>query len=93
MVLGMLPRHPLRPLLVAALAATGLCAATSAAHAADATVAKVEYPGVQHLHYKYGPIQITPGQNTIRERPFSTSIAGMTCTGLSRFRGARAGGS
>src|SRR5215212_8667416 len=23
------------------------------------------YPGLQHLHYKYGPIDIVPGQNTI----------------------------
>ncbi|HEX4718364.1 MAG TPA: hypothetical protein VH300_07535 [Thermoleophilaceae bacterium] len=24
-----------------------------------------DYPGIQHLHFKYGPIVITPGQNTI----------------------------
>src|SRR4051812_666393 len=24
-----------------------------------------DYPGIQHLHFKYGPIDITPGQNTI----------------------------
>jgi hypothetical protein len=23
------------------------------------------YPGLQHLHYEYGPIDIVPGQNTI----------------------------
>src|SRR4051794_1949034 len=62
-------RLPLRPVLATALAATGLCAATSAAHAADATVAHVKYAGVQHLHYEYGPIQITPGQNTIVYKP------------------------
>src|SRR3954468_4595191 len=28
-------------------------------------VGHVDYAGVQHLHYRYGPIQITPGQNTI----------------------------
>src|SRR5436190_247496 len=25
----------------------------------------VTYPGIQHLHYEYGPIDIVPGQNTI----------------------------
>jgi plastocyanin len=24
-----------------------------------------DYPGIQHLHFKYGPIDIAPGQNTI----------------------------
>ncbi|HEX4733265.1 MAG TPA: hypothetical protein VH247_02540 [Thermoleophilaceae bacterium] len=24
-----------------------------------------DYPGIQHLHFKYGPINIVPGQNTI----------------------------
>ena len=24
-----------------------------------------DYPGIQHLHFKYGPIAIAPGQNTI----------------------------
>ena len=24
-----------------------------------------DYPGMQHLHFKYGPINIAPGQNTI----------------------------
>ncbi|HYZ27759.1 MAG TPA: hypothetical protein VE570_01790 [Thermoleophilaceae bacterium] len=24
-----------------------------------------DYPGIQHLHYRYGPIDISPGQNTI----------------------------
>jgi len=27
-----------------------------------------EYPGVQHLQFKYGPIDIAPGQNTIEAR-------------------------
>jgi plastocyanin len=27
------------------------------------------YDGVQHLHYEYGPIAITPGQNTIEIHP------------------------
>jgi plastocyanin len=29
------------------------------------------YPGIQHLHYEYGPIPIEPGQNTIDARPTS----------------------
>src|SRR3954463_2151400 len=24
-----------------------------------------QYPGLQHLHYEYGPVSIVPGQNTI----------------------------
>src|SRR4051794_40999849 len=32
-------------------------------------VGHVDYDGVQHLHYRYGPIQITPGQNTILFKP------------------------
>jgi plastocyanin len=28
-------------------------------------IAPVEYPGVQHLHFRYGPIAIEPGQNSI----------------------------
>ncbi|HEY3186932.1 MAG TPA: hypothetical protein VGJ70_05635 [Solirubrobacteraceae bacterium] len=50
--------------------AAGLVAVPcTAAQAADGVVAPVDYPGVQHLHYRYGPIQITPGQNTIVYRP------------------------
>src|SRR4051794_6110726 len=30
-----------------------------------------DYPGIQHLHFKYGPIDITPGQNTIEAFPNS----------------------
>jgi plastocyanin len=36
------------------------------AHISDAQIAQpADYPGIQHLHYSYGPIDITPGQNTI----------------------------
>ncbi|MEA2177034.1 MAG: hypothetical protein QOG77_331, partial [Solirubrobacteraceae bacterium] len=35
---------------------------------ADA-IAHVDYPGVQHEHYRYGPIQIHPGQNPIVYKP------------------------
>jgi|SRR5215211_4823761 len=30
---------------------------------ADGDVAPIAYPGVQHQRYRYGPIQINPGQN------------------------------
>jgi hypothetical protein len=57
-------------LLAAAACTTALAAfAASSALAADQTVAPVDYPGVQHLHYRYGPITITPGQNTIVYKP------------------------
>jgi hypothetical protein len=36
---------------------------------ADGDVAPVEYAGVQHQHYRYGPIQIHPGQNPIVYKP------------------------
>jgi plastocyanin len=32
-------------------------------------IQQVDYPGVQHLHYEYGPIPITPGQNNIEAFP------------------------
>ena len=38
-------------------------AATSAADTPD--VAHVDYPGVQHLKFRYGPVAIKPGQNNI----------------------------
>ena len=31
----------------------------------DRMIKRVDYAGVQHLHYEYGPIDIVPGQNTI----------------------------
>src|SRR2546421_100655 len=45
-------------LLAAATCAAALLA-VPAAQAADHTVAPVSYPGVQHLHYRYGPKTIT----------------------------------
>jgi hypothetical protein len=32
-------------------------------------VASVDYPGIQHQRYRYGPIQIHPGQNPIVYKP------------------------
>jgi plastocyanin len=50
------------PLLIALVTAVLVPAA---AQAAEQKIAAVDYPGIQHLHYQYGPIDITPGQNTI----------------------------
>jgi hypothetical protein len=72
-------RHPSTARLLALLAAlTALLAigATTANAApgkplpgADITTKKfataASYPGLQHLHYEYGPVDIVPGQNTI----------------------------
>jgi hypothetical protein len=58
-----------RVFLVALVATIVAAVPVAAAQAADGVVAHVDYPGVQHLHYRYGPIQITPGQNTIVYRP------------------------
>jgi plastocyanin len=64
------------------LVAVGVAFAVMAATASSALAAKLpganiamksftqaaDYPGIQHLHYEYGPISITPGQNTIEIR-------------------------
>src|SRR3954469_11008876 len=63
---------PLLALLAALVC--GLAASASTAGAAGLPGAKVStakyaqpatYPGIQHLHYEFGPINIVPGQNTI----------------------------
>jgi plastocyanin len=70
-----MPR-PLRKTLPALAAALlfALLASVSTASAAALPGAKVsatqfsqpaDYPGIQHLHYEFGPIDIVPGQNTI----------------------------
>jgi hypothetical protein len=70
-------RFTFRRLLAAAILAGALAA--PAAHAESLPGAHVsadpqtfqkaaDYPGIQHLHYKYGPIDISPGQNTIEAR-------------------------
>jgi plastocyanin len=55
-----------------------LAACTSTAGAAALPGAKIStqhfaqaatYPGLEHKHYEYGPINIVPGQNTIDFRP------------------------
>ena len=59
----------------AATASTGAAASPATggdAHAPAAVngaVAAVDYPGIQHQHYRYGPIQIHPGQNPIVYKP------------------------
>src|SRR3954467_8940142 len=67
--------RPLHKTLLALLAALLLVLAASTSTAAAALPgAKVStqqfaqpatYPGIQHLHYEFGPIDIVPGQNTI----------------------------
>jgi len=44
-------------------------APVAGAQEAKGIVAHVDYPGVQHQHYRYGPILIRPGQNPIVFRP------------------------
>src|SRR4051812_32582006 len=71
----LMPRPLLKPVL-AVLGALLLALAASASTAAAAPLpgAKIStakyaqpatYPGIQHLHYEFGPIDIVPGQNTI----------------------------
>jgi hypothetical protein len=68
--------HPLsrKPVLtlLACLVACGLSASSAVAAqlpgahiSAKAFAPSATYPGLQHLHYEYGPIAIDPGQNTI----------------------------
>ncbi|QEC47342.1 hypothetical protein FSW04_06935 [Baekduia soli] len=74
----MLPR-PLRAGIVALSAALIVLAAATVPASAAAlpgahisavqVVPSADYPGLQHLTYLYGPIRITPGQNTIEARP------------------------
>jgi plastocyanin len=62
-------------LAIAALALLLMCPASHAASLPGAHVSATElaqpadYPGVEHLYYEYGPIDITPGQNTIEVKP------------------------
>jgi plastocyanin len=52
--------------LAVALAACAPAAALPGAHiSATQVIPDVDYPGIQHLHYRYGPLAIVPGQNTI----------------------------
>ncbi len=50
-------------------AAAQLPGAHIAAKAATDYAPAATYTGVQHLHYEYGPIAISPGQNTIEVAP------------------------
>jgi plastocyanin len=67
------PSSPARALtaLLALFAFTALCGSASAAAlpgahiSATKIVPSATYPGQQHLSYLYGPIKLTPGQNTI----------------------------
>jgi plastocyanin len=58
------PAVPLRRPLILAV----LCACLAGALAAPA-MATTTGPGVQHLHYRFGPLHIAPGQNTINIKP------------------------
>jgi hypothetical protein len=64
---------PAEPAATTAAAPAGTAPATAppvagAEPVAD-VVAAVDYPGVEHQHYRYGPIEIQPGQNPIVFRP------------------------
>ena len=73
----MRPLSPARlAALVAVLATALLTVGAAAAQAAGKPLPgahisakefspSADYPGLQHLHYEYGPISIVPGQNTI----------------------------
>jgi plastocyanin len=55
-----------RPLLAVVLCALAVAVLLPASAGAATEYAQpVDYPGLQHLTYKFGPIDVTPGQNTI----------------------------
>src|SRR4051812_16431301 len=62
---------PARLLLLAALAVALMAAPAGAASLPGAGISDTQlvkpatYPGVQHLHYEFGPVKVNPGQNTI----------------------------
>jgi hypothetical protein len=98
--MGPVAHHHLRlavaPLLLAALLSTGCGGPSPATSPAAATprpsattvgkgeVAPVAYAGVEHQHYRYGPITIRPGQNPIVFEPNTQkpSVAGY----ITRFK-------
>jgi plastocyanin len=70
----MLVSSPKAVLTLLAVLVTALAASASSASAGTLPGAHISekkyapsatYPGLQHLHYEYGPISIVPGQNTI----------------------------
>ena len=66
---------PIRAVLAALVCLVALPASASAlpgnriSAKPSAMIQRVDYPGMQRLHYEYGPIAITPGQNTIEIAP------------------------
>jgi hypothetical protein len=71
---GTRPRRVLRALVLMGALALAMAAGTSHAAAADCppiadkpgAIPHVDYQGVQHLTYCYGPVDVKPGQNIIR---------------------------
>jgi len=60
---------PLRRAVLAVLAALCLFAAAPSGASGERYAEAVDYPGLQRLAFTYGPLHITPGQNTIEFRP------------------------
>jgi plastocyanin len=86
-----MPRSSLvRILLLVCLGALAIPASAAALPGAQISakksklVKRVEYPGIQHLHFDYGPIAIAPGQNDIEFHPnrLKPSVPGY----ITRFR-------
>jgi hypothetical protein len=46
---------------------------TTSAQFAKDTYPKASYPGMQHLHYRFGPLHLTPGQNLIKFMPIGAA--------------------
>jgi plastocyanin len=46
---------------------------TTAAMLKQDTYPKASYPGLQHLHYRFGPVHLTPGQNLIEFMPVAAA--------------------
>jgi plastocyanin len=54
---------------LALIAAASASADTGYPNKLDDTYPLASYPGEQHLHFKFGPIHINPGQNTVTVEP------------------------
>jgi hypothetical protein len=68
LVLAVLSAAALLATTIPAAGASALPGARVSAEPQDLAQA-ADYPGIQHLHFRYGPVAIQPGQNSIEAHP------------------------
>jgi plastocyanin len=87
-------RAVLRALLVAALPLALLCSAAPAVAVAkskpktakETYIPRVDYPGIQRLRYRYGPIAIRPGADDISFRGLPSNLRPSVPGYITRFK-------